>query len=130
MGKFILTLMFFCCTCAIAANLPDTDARTIKDAGIPIHHSAAFAYGNKDVGFRFASNESPEKVRKWYQEQLPGWSLFDQYGTWILYNGGPGAGVSEIMTSNQVAVQENANLPEWHSLQKDMTTEIVIMVFK
>lgn len=126
----ILILFVFCSTNTFAFNLTDMDSGTIKGAEIPIYTSSVFALGNQDVGFRFASNDSPEQVRQWYREQLPKWSLFDQYGSWILYNGKAGAGMSEIMSTHQVAVQKNENLPGWHNLEKDMTTEIVIMIPK
>ena len=51
-------------------------------------------------------------------------------GGWILYDGVPGKGLAGVMGDNQVMVQRNDNLPEWHSLDKDMTTEIVIMIVK
>lgn len=130
MKKLMLVLMLVFSTTTHAGSLPDIDADTIKAAGIPIYSSAVFALGNKDVGFRFASGDAPDKVKQWYREQLANWSLFDSYGAWILYDGKPGAGMSDIMETNQVAVQQNENLPEWHSLPKDMTTEIVIMVVK
>ena len=100
----------------------------IRDAGIPIYQEAIFAYGNASVGFRYATSTSPETVRQWYREKLSSWSVYEQYGGWILYNGKPGLGMTEIMEKDQVSIQKNENLPEWHSLDKTMTTEIVIMV--
>ena len=35
-----------------------------------------------------------------------------------------------VMSENQVMVKHNDNLPGWFSLEKDMTTEIVIMIVK
>jgi hypothetical protein len=130
MKKLMLVLVLVFCTTARADNLTDIDADTIKAAGIPVYFSAVFATGNKDVGFRFATADAPDKVKQWYREQLANWSFFDSYGAWILYDGKPGAGMSDIMATNQVAVQRNDNLPEWHSLPEDMTTEIVIMIVK
>ena len=130
MKKLVLVLMLVFCTSARADGLTDLDADTINAAGIPVYISAVFAMGNKDVGFRFATGDAPDNVKEWYREQLANWSLFDNYGSWILYDGKPGAGMSDIMATNQVAVQKNENLPEWHSLPEDMTTEIVIMVVK
>lgn len=72
----------------------------------------------------------PDAVRTWYREKLAGWSLFDQYDSWILYDGEPGAGMGDLMALNQVQVQTNENLPEWHGVDKSLTTEIVIMVVK
>jgi hypothetical protein len=130
MKKLMLVLVLVFCTTARADKFTDIDADIIKAAGIPIYVAAVFAMGNKDVGFRFATADAPDKVKQWYREQLANWSLFESYGAWILYDGKAGAGMSDIMATNQVAVQQNENLPEWHSLPKDMTTEIVIMVVK
>jgi hypothetical protein len=35
-----------------------------------------------------------------------------------------------VISDNQVMVKRNDNLPEWHSLDKNMTTKIVIMIVK
>lgn len=43
-----------------------------------------------------------------------------------LYNGEPGAGLSDFMMKNQVMVVTNENLIEWFGLPANMTTEIVI----
>lgn len=112
------------------SDLPAQDAKMIEAAGVPIYPDATFATGNRDVGYRFATSKSPAEVRQWYREKLTGWSLMEEYGAWILYKGKQGARMSEIMTKNQVAIQKNDNLPQWHSLKKDMTTEIVIMIPK
>ncbi|KPJ97511.1 MAG: hypothetical protein AMJ60_11000 [Desulfobacterales bacterium SG8_35] len=111
-----------------AASLPDQDAKLIKSAGIPLYSKADFVYGNSSVGFRFASSEPVETVKTWYRKQLPSWPVYNEYGGWILYNGKAGSGMGEIMAKPQVSVQENEKLPEWHDLDKKMTTEIVIMV--
>ena len=80
--------------------------------------------------------QGPQDIKKgqntciWYKQQLPDWSLYKEYGGWILYNGAPGKGMAEVMSENQVMVQKNDKLSEWFSLEKDMTTEIVIMIVK
>jgi len=38
--------------------------------------------------------------------------------------------MAEVMSKLQVMIQENENLPEWFSLDKSMTREIVIMIPK
>jgi hypothetical protein len=129
MLTFVLCLVALA-TPVAAAELPAADAALIEGAGVPLYPGATFATGNKDVGFRFATSEAPEVVRKWYQEKLAGWSLFDQYNSWILYHGEPGASMADLMSRDQVQVQTNENLPEWHEVDESMTTEIVIMVFK
>ena len=113
-----------------AASLPDQDAKLIKSAGIPLYSKADFVYGNSSVGFRFATSEPVESVRTWYRKRLPSWPVYNEYGGWILYNGKAGLGMGEIMGKPQVSVQKNDKLPEWHALDKKMTTEIVIMVLQ
>lgn len=129
MKKLLLvTVLILSCSWSSAADLPAPDAKLITNAGIPIYGKSVFAYGNADVGFRFASSETPETIRQWYKEKLSSWVVYDQYGGWILYNGEQGLGMAEVMGKDQVSIQTNKNLPEWHSLDKGMTTEIVIMI--
>jgi hypothetical protein len=45
-----------------------------------------------------------------------------------LYEGPPGIGMMEWMEYNMAQVGENKNLPEWHGLAENMTTEIVLGV--
>jgi len=112
------------------SDLPAKDAKIIEAAGIPIFSGATFAIGNLDTGYRFATSKPPAEVRQWYQKKLSDWSLLDKYGSWILYKGQQGLEMSDVMSKLQVMVQKNENLPQWHSLKKDMTTEIVIMIPK
>ncbi|HEY5683676.1 MAG TPA: hypothetical protein VIR61_08385 [Sulfuricaulis sp.] len=128
MKKIFLILFLVFSVNSFAASLQSADSKLIKAAGIPLFSKATFVYGNKDVGFRFASSASPEEVQKWYRQQLPKWALLKEYGGWILYNGAPGVDMGEVMSKNQVSVKHNDNLPQWHSLDKKMTTEIVIMI--
>jgi len=113
-----------------ADSLKDQDEQLIKSAGIPLYSKARFVYGNNSVGYRFASSEPVDNVRAWYRKQLASWPVYeDRFGSWIIYKGKPGAKMSDlIMQKNQVSVQKNDKLPEWHDLDKTMTTEIVIMV--
>jgi hypothetical protein len=113
---------------ASAASLSNEETKLLEGAGIPIFPQAVFAYGNSSVGFRFATSEPVENVKTWYKSQLSSWSVMNEYGSWIIYNGAAGSGLAEIMSKPQVAVQKNEKLPEWHSLDKKMTTEIVIMI--
>ena len=130
MKKILVILLIVFSVNSFAASLTSSDSKLIQDAGVPIYSKAIFVYGSKDVGFRFASSSPPEEVQKWYRQQLPKWALFSEYGGWILYDGGPGMGMAEVMSENQVSVQRNDDLPQWHSLDKNMTTEIVIMIVK
>lgn len=111
-----------------SAELPAKDAEIIKAAGIPIYADATFTNGSRDAGYRFATSKPLDEVRQWYQEKLSDWSLYEQYGGWILYKGEKGLGLAGVMSKVQVMVQENENLPEWFSLDKSMTKEIVIMI--
>ncbi len=126
---FILLFLVFSVN-TYAASLQPSDSKLIDAAGVPLFSKATFVYGNKDLGFRFASSTPPEEVQKWYSQQLHKWALLNKYGSWILYDGAPGIGMGEVMSKNQVSVKHNDNLPQWHSLDKNMTTEIVIMILK
>ena len=95
-----------------AADLPAADAGIIKSAGVPVFDKAVFVTGNKDVGYRFATSEKPEVVRTWYRDKLSSWAVFDQFGSWIMYQGKAGAGLSAIMTSKQVSIVTNAKIVE------------------
>jgi hypothetical protein len=124
----ILIWALFIGTVVHAANLPAADSKLINTAGVPIFSGATFVNGNQDVGFRFATSKSLEDVRSWYATQLPSWSLYKEYGGWILYDGKPGLDMGELMIKNQVSVQTNEQLHEWFGLDKAMSTEIVIML--
>ncbi len=115
---------------AYAAELSAEDAKIIKAAEIPIYPEATFGGGNRDIGYRFATSKPLAEVRQWYREKLSDWSLYEQYGGWILYKGEKDLGMAEVMSKLQVMIQENENLPEWFSLDKSMTREIVIMIPK
>jgi len=115
-----------------ATSLTDQDEKLIKNAGIPLYSKARFVYGNSSVGYRFASSQPIETVRTWYKNKLSSWPIYeDNYGSWIIYKGEPGANMGElIMQKTQVSIQKNDKLPEWHSLDRKMTSEILIMVIQ
>jgi hypothetical protein len=113
-----------------AESLQSSDSKLIDAAGIPIYPGAVFVQGNKDLGYRFASNTPPEKVQDWYRQKLPKWALFNEYGGWILHDGEAGINMGEVLSRNQISVQQNDNLPQWHAIDKTMTTEIVIMIVR
>ena len=123
----IIIWVLFIGTVVYAVDLPAADSKLIKEAGIPIYSKATFINGNQSVGFRFATNKSPEDVRTWYTEQLPAWSVYQEYGGWILYDGKPGIDLGALMSKHQVSVQTNEQLHEWFGVDKAMSTEIVIM---
>ena len=122
-------LLLITSTGVFAGNLSAGDQNLIKGAGVPLYSEAEFVNGNHDVGFRFATSKSPEEVRAWYTKQLAAWSLYSQYGGWILYEGKPGLGLGDLMMSvKQVQVQKNLNLYEWFGIDKKKSTEIVILI--
>jgi len=123
-------LLYMACVGGHAAELPGGDASLIKNAGIAIVDGVDFVNGNQDVGFRFATSKPLEEVRAWYEKQLSAWSLYSQYGGWILYEGKPGLGLGDLMTVKQVQVQSNPNMSEWYGVDKNKSTEIVIMIPK
>lgn len=128
MNRWLLLLVLLLATHGVAAELKTADAGLIDAAGVPRYAKATFVYGNADVGFRFASAVPVDEARQWYKEKLAGWSLMDQYGSWILYDGAPGLGMGAMMSKNQVMIKQNTDLPGWYKLDKSMTTEIVIML--
>ena len=131
MKRWLLFILIACWTItAHAGDLKQSDVSLIESAGVPVYSKATFVYGNSDVGFRFATSISPDEARQWYREKLTEWSVLDQYGSWIMYDGKPGAGIGEVMSKNQILIKKNENLPGWYSLDKNMTTEISIMIVK
>jgi hypothetical protein len=131
MRRLIITLFcLFIGTNVLAADLDAAGSQVIKAAGVQIYPGAEFINGNQDVGYRFASTKSQDDVRAWYKKQLSAWALYEEYGGWILYDGKPGAGMSELMSKNQVSVKENKMLHDWFGVDQALSTEIVIMIPK
>ena len=130
--KKILALIFISISVnTFSQDILSADAKLINDAGILIYPNSTYINGGKDVGYRYVSNEKPEVIQEWYRQQLSTWALYAEYGGWIIYDGEAGLGIGDLMmTLNQVSVQHNENLPEWFSLDKDVTTEILIGVYK
>ncbi len=127
---FCLMLMFSA-GIVLAGDLPAKDVKILNEAGIPLYKGAEFTnggLGDEVMGARFASSAPVEDVRKFYREKFPGWALNDQYGSWVLYNGEPGAGPAAYMGKQQISVRVEKNLPDWFGLGKNMTTEIMIVV--
>ena len=109
-------------------TLSNTDLALLEKAGVPVYPGLKFVNGTLSgmAGLRFATDDELDKVRDWYQQNLPEWTLYDQYGGWILHSGGPGTGMAAVMQKNQVAVTENQYLQDWFGLPPDVTTEVVI----
>ena len=130
MNKLFAVFFIILSVNSYAQSLQPLDSKLIEAAGIPLYSKATYVYGNKDSGFRFATSLLPEEVQEWYRQKMPKWALYNKYGAWILYDGAPDKGMAEVMSSNSIRIVHNENLPEWHSLDKSITTEIVIMIVK
>jgi hypothetical protein len=115
---------------ANAKDLPAADAAAIKAAGIPIYEQAVFLDGGREVGYRFATSQPPAAVKQWYRAKLADWVLFDQYGAWVLHKERKGAPLPEIIGKRQVSVATNPDMVGMYKINKDMTTEIVIVAPK
>ena len=113
-----------------AGSLPDDLKDVLSKAGVPIYPGAIFCVGSTSAGLRFATKDSVEKVKKWYRAQRSNWSLIDKpkYEIWVLYEGPPGIAMMGWLEYNLAQVSVNKDLPDWHDLPKDMTTEIVLGV--
>ena len=107
-------------------DIPAAAQKVIDAAGFPIYPDASYCTGDPSMGMRLASSDSVEKVREWYRAQFPDWSVYEEYGGWILHPGPADAPMPVVMSGYQVSISENAALPEWHGLSADMTTEILI----
>lgn len=123
-----LSFLLFSLGISAENTLPEQDKKIMEQAGVPFYPEMQYVNGAFQgmVGVRFASSDDVEDVRKWYSDKFPDWAVNDQYGSWVLYNGEPGAGLGEYMMKNQVMIVTNQNLKEWFGLPADITTEIVI----
>jgi len=130
MNKLFVVFLIIFSVNSYAESLQPLDSKLIKAAGIPLYSKAIFVNGDQDIGLRFATSIPPEEAQGWYRKQLPNWALYNKYGGWILYDGAPDKGMAEVMSINHISIQHNNNLPQWFSLDKNMTTEIVIMIVK
>jgi len=126
--RIILKMLLICLipTVLIAQDMPGKIKSQLDSKGAPIFPGVTYCTGEISMGIRFATNESPEKVREWYIAKYPKWSIMDQYGSWSLFDGPPKAGMAKIMSSKRIEIKANEQLPSWHSLSSDMTTEILI----
>jgi len=51
-----------------------------------------------------------------------------KYESCVLYYGFLGKYIERLIGKSQVSVHKNDSIPEWHSIDKNMTTEIMISV--
>lgn len=107
-------------------EIPANYQAAIDAANVPAYPGAVFCTGDPASGMRLATSDSVETVRNWYRAQLPDWNTYEGYGSWILYAGPADASMTVVFSNYQVSVKENAEIPNWHGLPADMTTEIVI----
>ena len=121
---FIFTLVMPA-TLVAAETMPASVKTALESKSFATYPEAVYCTGTLEVGIRFASNKSPDEVRAWYRQKYPEWSVMEQYGSWVLYNGAPGASMSKVMSGNQIMIQKNDQIPSWQSLPADMTTEIM-----
>lgn len=127
--KKILTIMLLgLALCAGAEDMAAEDAALLEELGIPVHPDVKYVYGNREAGIRFASNKSVDEIRAWYVEQLGAWAVIDQFGLWAIYDGPEGASFPDVMSTNQVTISVNDEMPGWYSLDDDMTTEVVVQI--
>jgi len=122
---FILILLWSVVP-SIGANIPPDVANDLMAKNFPSYPQSIYCIGTLEMGVRFASNKAPEIVRIWYQDKLPDWSVMDTYGTWVLYDGPADASPPAVMSRKQITIMKNENLPSWHGLSADMTTEIMM----
>jgi len=126
----IMALLFlgFVAVSANADELSAADAQLLNEAGIALCDTCEFVNGGRDIGYRFASSASVDSVKQWYLQTMPDWSEGDLYGTAVLYKGEPGRGMRELMTSTQIVISKNMDMPEWFSVAEDVTTEVIVMI--
>ncbi|UCF31137.1 MAG: hypothetical protein JSV26_01545 [bacterium] len=129
MRKALVVILLGLLTWAVpilAADIPAGVKADLDGAGIEVYPGAVYCIGSADMGVRFATKDSPEAVREWFRKKYPGWSVREEFGMWTLYDGPPGKDFGDIVSFSNVNVQTNKQLPGWHSLPEDMTTEILI----
>ncbi len=128
--RIILTTLLAIClipTGLVAQDIPAKVTSQLEAKGIPIFPGAIYCTGEASTGVRFASDKDPEKIREWYVAKYPKWSIMDKYGSWTLYDGPPGVGMAKVLAAKgMIEIKANEQLPSWHSLSSDMTTEILI----
>lgn len=111
-------------------DIPATSKAALDKAGVPVYPGAVYCIGDAEVGIRLATNEPEATVRTWYVEQLSDWTVFEDFGMWMMADSPPGSSFSERAESNNLIIDTNDQIPQWHDLAADMTTQIVIALPK
>ena len=124
----LATVLIFIGAAIADGSLSPQDEKAIKDAGLAVYPGSVVL--PSAIGIKFASSDGVEKVRSWYSEKTSGWAVFDDGSMWILYNGKPGLNPIEVMSKSQVLIDSDENLPLIHGLDKNMKTEIVLILAK
>lgn len=128
---FAATLLLLVSAAALAGgDIPDQSRVALEKVGVPVYPGAVYCVGNAEAGIRLATSDAQDTVREWYVEQLPEWTLFEDFGMWMLADSPPGSSLSDRVESNSMVVDINDQMPQWHGLAADMTTQIVIMLPK
>ena len=78
----IMLIFLFCTFPALAADTPAKVKAAMDKAGLKVYPGAVYCTGQIDMGARFATSDSPEKVREWYRKEYPKWSVQEKYGSW------------------------------------------------
>lgn len=122
------TFLAFALPAFAAGAVPDDVSAALEQAGVAVYPGAEYCIGNPQIGIRFASSDDPETVKAWYVEHVPAWNVKDVFGMWILIDAPADAKISgsDLMTRNNIVVDVNPELPGWHGLAGDMTTQIVV----
>lgn len=124
----IITLLLIG-TVVNAAEIPAEAAAAMEATGVLMYPGAVYCLGDAESGMRMAAGDDPLKVRAWYREKLPEWSLYhgESTGLWIIYDGPAGlTGYPDIVVRNNISIQANKELPAWYGLNDNMTTEIIM----
>ena len=129
----VLTAIFLVVSLAhAAAQLSKEDAAVIKAAGVIIYPESIYLNGSPDLAAHFVTPDYPEKVKEWYQEKLPGWTLNKEMGQWCLHKGKPFANplelLNELANRPHILVSVDEGIPFVWSLKETMTTEIFITI--
>lgn len=121
------TMLLFIWGAALAGgDIPAATRADLEKTGVPVYPGAVYCVGNSEAGIRLATSDSQEAVRAWYAEQLSDWTLFEDFGMWMMADSPPGSSFPERVESNNLVVDTNDQIPQWHDLAADMTTQIVI----
>jgi hypothetical protein len=126
-AAMLVTVFIMSATSVFGSNsMPENTKAALDKVGVAVYPSAVYCAGDPVIGVRLATSDNLEKVRAWYKEKLPDWTVFDKFGIWALVDKPSVETMVDLMESNNLVVTENQELPTWHKLPANMTTEIVV----